>query len=122
MHSNIKENRKMNDELYILWTNSDPITSENMVFMYGQNALKMGWWNAVTIIIWGAPAKLVAENDTIRNRLQEMLQEGVTVSACKACADQLGVTHILEQVGIEVKYWGEELTELLKSHKTLITI
>jgi len=46
----------------------------------------------------------------------------VTVSACKACADQLGVTEALEEVGIEVKYWGEPLTEVLKAGEELLTI
>ena len=51
-----------------------------------------------------------------------MLSAGVTVSACKACADQLGVTDALSELGIEVKYWGEPLTELLKSGEKLLTI
>ena len=32
----------MSDELYILWTNADPITSEKMICMYGHNAMKNG--------------------------------------------------------------------------------
>jgi hypothetical protein len=110
------------EHLYILWTNSDPVTAEKMVFMYGLNAFKRGWWKEVTIIVWGATALLVSENDDIQKNIKEMLSSGVDVSACKACADQLGVTESLEEVGIEVKYWGEPLTEILKAGEKLITI
>ena len=110
------------EHLYILWTNNDTVTAEKMVFMYGLNDLKRGWWKRVTIIIWGATALLVSENDEIQEKIKELLSSGVAVSACKACADQLGVTESLEEVGIEVKYWGEPLTEILKAGEKLITI
>jgi hypothetical protein len=110
------------EHLYILWTNSDPVTAEKMVFMYGLNALKRGWWKNVTIIVWGATALLVSENDSIRKKIKELLSSGVAVSACKACSDQLGVTKALEKTGIEVKYWGEPLTQVLRSEEKLLTI
>jgi len=52
--------------LYVLWTNGDTITAEKMVFMYTINSLIHGWWEKVTLIIWGAPAKLVSEDAKIR--------------------------------------------------------
>jgi len=110
------------DHLYILWTNDDPITSEKMVFMYGVNSLLRGWWDKVTLIIWGAPTKLSAENTEIREKIREALNAGMHVTACKACADQLGVTETLEKMNVEVKYWGEPLTKILKSNETLLTI
>ena len=110
------------DHLYILWTNDDPITSEKMVFMYGVNSLLRGWWDKVTLIIWGAPTKLSAENTEIREKIREALNAGMHVTACKACADQLGVTEALEKMNVEVKYWGEPLTKILKSNEMLLTI
>jgi hypothetical protein len=110
------------DHLYILWTNGDPITAEKMVFMYGVNSLRRGWWKVVTLIIWGAPAKLSAENPGIQTKIREALDAGVHITACKACADQLGVTEALERMNVEVRYWGEPLTEVLKSGQTLLTI
>ena len=111
-----------NDHLYILWTNGDPITAEKMVFMYGVNSLVKGWWAKVTLIIWGAPAKLSAENTEIKGKIKAALDAGVHITACKACADQLGVTETLEKMNVEVKYWGEPLTKILKSGETLLTI
>ena len=54
--------------------------------------------------------------------LEEALDAGVHITACKACADQLGVTETLEKMNVEVKYWGEPLTKILKSGETLLTI
>ncbi len=108
--------------LYLLWTNDNLITAEKMVFMYSVNSLIHGWWEKVTIIIWGAPAKLVSEDENIQKMIKEALKAGVHITACKACADQLGVTEALEKFHIEVKYWGAPLTEILKKEEKLLTI
>ena len=108
--------------LYVLWTNDNPITAEKMVFMYTVNSLIHGWCEKVTLIIWGAPAQLVSEDVKMQEKVKEALDAGVHITACKACADQLGVTETLEKLGIEVKYWGVPLTELLTREETLLTI
>ncbi len=64
----------------------------------------------------------MAENEEIGNAIRQLLDNGVSFSACKACADQLGVTGVLEGLGIEVKFWGEPLTQLLKSKANLISV
>lgn len=110
------------NELFILWTNADPVTAEKMVMMYAVNSKLHGWWKEVTVILWGAPAKLVAESPVIQEKIQTGILAGVRFSACKACADQLGVTERLEAMGIEVIYWGEGLTGLLKEGKKLLTV
>ncbi|MGB5987953.1 MAG: DsrE family protein [Desulfobacterales bacterium] len=114
----------MNDnrQLYILWTNGDPVTSEKMVFMYGINALRHKWWEKVTLIVWGAPAVLATENAAIQAKIKEALEEGVYVAACKACADQLGVSEKLSALGIEVQYTGQLLTDILQSGAKLLTV
>ena len=110
------------DKLYILWTNDNLLTSEKMVLMYAQNSALHLWWKEVTVIIWGATAKLVAENELIREKIRLASHAGVKFSACKACADQLGVTDRLLELGIEVIYWGDGLTHILKENQKLITI
>ena len=110
------------DHLYILWTNGDPVTSEKMVFMYGINALRKKWWKKATLIVWGAPSVLATESAVIQGKIKEALSEGVYITACKACADQLGVTQKLEALGIEVQYTGELLTHILKNGEKLLTI
>jgi len=108
--------------LTVLWTNDNPVTAEKMVLMYTVNALAHGWWEKVTLVVWGAAATLVCDNPAVRQKVQEAIAAGVHVTACKACADQLGVSEKLEELGIEVKYWGTPLTEILKNGEPLLTV
>ena len=108
--------------LHILWTNDNMDTSQFMVMMYATNAMLKGWWDSVTVIIWGATAKLTAENEAIQERVKLAQHAGVKFSACIACARQLGVIDELEALGIEVIPWGPPLTELLQNNGKLITI
>lgn len=108
--------------LHILWTNDNFITAEKMVFMYAINAKINGWWEHVTLVVWGATAKLVAENERIQELIAEARENGIYVTACKACSDQLGVSEILEAHGIDVQYLGIPLTNVLKNDEKLITI
>jgi len=110
----------MEDELFILWTNDNLITTEKMVFMYAHNSILEGWWKKVTLIIWGSTAQLVAENKKVQEKLIVMMRDGVKISACKACADQLGVSEKLEDMGIEVIYWGSPLTKIMKEGSKLL--
>ncbi|AZO95152.1 DsrE family protein [Iocasia frigidifontis] len=109
-------------KLYILWTNADPITSEKMVMMYAINSKLNNWWQEVSIIVWGATANLIVESDLIQEKIKQAIHVGVNISACKACADQLGVSDTLVELGIELKYWGEDLTEILKANEKLLNI
>ena len=70
----------------------------------------------------GATAEFAATDPNIQKRLKQMMKDGVKFTACKACADQLGVGSRLEELGVELKYWGQPLTEILKNNQKLITI
>ncbi|HEX3007403.1 MAG TPA: DsrE family protein [Bacteroidales bacterium] len=110
------------ETLTILWTSDNKDTFFNMVSMYAVNSLKRGWWEEVTVIIWGASARLSGTDAQIQLELMEMIQQGVKVKACKACADAFEVAPFLEKTGIEVDYMGEPLTAILKSGTKLITV
>lgn len=108
--------------LHILWTNADIHIAQYMVMMYATNAMLNGWWDKVTVILWGATAKLAAESDVIKDRIVIAKQAGVEFSACIACANQLGVGEALRGQEIELKGWGEPLTELIQTGAHLLTI
>ena len=108
--------------LHILWTNADPITFQAMVAMYSKNSLLRGWWDEVTVIIWGATAKLTAENPIVQEELKLMAHTGVKISACIACARQLGVEDDIKKLDSELKAWGEPLTELLQNNEKVLSI
>jgi len=112
----------MEEKLYILWTNDNLLTSKEMVLMYAKNSLVFDFWKEVTVIIWGATAKLVAENEEIQPILKECIDQGVKFIACKACAAHLNVEYKLEKLGVDVFYTGKYLTKLIKEKENLITI
>jgi hypothetical protein len=118
----MKEESTMDDKLVMLWTNADPETAEMMVFMYAGNAIRRGWWDAVQIIVWGATARLVAENKEIQEQLLALQEDGVEVSFCISCAKKLGVYETIESLGFELIKWGVPLTEMIKSDAKIITI
>lgn len=109
-------------KLNILWVNDNPDTAHTMVFMYAINSIKNGWWDEVDVIIWGASAKLVAENEGVQERIKLAQMSGVNVIACKGCAIQFNVFDKLNELNIEVKGMGNPLTEILKNDEKIITI
>lgn len=112
----------MSKHLYIVWTNADPVTSENMVFMYASNSMKNGWWDDVTVVIWGSPQDLLCEDAAIRVGMEAARGLGVEFSACLTCADKLGRTEQLRAMGLEVVRWGAKLSGLLQSGAHVITV
>lgn len=110
------------DSLFILWTNADPVTANLMVFMYAENAIGHQKWDRIMIIVWGATAKLVAEDPQIQSRIRALQELGVRFSACITCAEELGVAETIRSLGIDLVKWLNPLTALLKGNKKLITV
>lgn len=108
--------------LYILWVTGNPISSEKMVLMYAINSKINNLWDEVHVIIWGASAKLAAEDKLIQDQIEIALHHGVKVEACEGCAVQLGVKEKLQWLGIDVKSVGEELTKALQEGVAVLTI
>lgn len=109
------------ERLNILWTSNDIDTFKNMISMYSLNSIKSGWWDEVNIIIWGGSTRLSGENTEVQKEIKKLMEGGVTVEACKACADKMKVSKTLKDLGVEVKYMSK-LTGLIKKKKHLITI
>jgi len=110
------------EKLNILWTTDNKDTIFNMLTMYATNSKKRDWWDQVNVIIWGASAKLAGNDAQVQAEILEMIKAGVTVEACKDCADKYSATETLEKLGVKVQYMGLPLTEYLKNGEKLITI
>lgn len=109
------------ENLVIVWTSDDPYVAERMVLMYAHAAKTAGWFDEVTLIIWGPSAKMVAENIKIREKLQDMQKDGVEIRACIVCANMYEVTEELKAMGFNVQGMGRPLTEYLKSGANVLT-
>jgi hypothetical protein len=119
---NDSDEQEQNNELYVLWKSGDKEVALSMAFVYTFNSKTRGWWDEVTLIVWGPSVKLLATDDEIQGRVCQMIDAGVHVTACIACAQIYGVVEILENLGIDVKPMGISLTELLKSGKKVLSV
>ena len=115
--------RESGDEtLYILWTNADRVTANLMVFMYAENSMRYHKWDVITIIVWGATTKLVAEDALIQSRIRALQELGVHFTACITCAEELGVADMIRSLNIDLVKWLNPLTALLRGNKHLMTV
>ncbi|MDJ0764322.1 MAG: DsrE family protein [Myxococcota bacterium] len=105
----------------MLWYDDDRFVAERVCLMYAHNAKIMNWFDVVELIIWGPSQRLLTEDQELQDTVTEMINDGVIVEACRACADLYGVTNELEALGITVKYMGEPLTEMIQSDWQVLT-
>jgi len=111
----------MKNELMIVWTTDNMDTVENMICLYALNAKKKGFFDEVTLLVWGASQRLLSEDESIKAKVKEMIEAGVKVVACKKCSENMGIEENLQSCGVDVFYTGELLTDWAKSGKPLMT-
>ena len=109
------------DSLVMVWSSGDREVALNMVFMYTLNSKKRVWWREIRFIVWGPSADLLSRDEELQEKIKEMGEDGIMLEACKACADNYGVSESLEELGIDVRYMGEPLTEYIKEGKPVLT-
>lgn len=102
------------DKLVVLWTSGDRDVALKMVFMYTFNAKKYGWWDDITLLVWGPSQKLLTEDEELQEYVKKMIESGIEVLACKGCADQYAIADKLEEIGVTVRYTGKDLTNFIK--------
>ena len=56
----------MKNELMIVWTTSNRDTILNMICLYALNAKLKGWFDEVTVLVWGASQQVLSEDNEIR--------------------------------------------------------
>ena len=109
-------------ELHILWTNDNILTSQLMVMKYSTKGMTNQWWDKITVILWGAPVKLAAENETVQECMKMAQHVGVEFSACIDCALQFDAVDKLKALGIESLPWAEKLTQIVKNRDPFISV
>jgi hypothetical protein len=107
--------------LAVLWTSGDPDVAHRVAFMYAHNAKKAGWFDEVTLIVWGPSQRLLVGDKDLQKKIKEMQADGVVVEACIACAMSFGIVEELKAIGITVKPMGQPLTNYLKSGWKVLT-
>ena len=110
-----------NEKLVILWSSGERDVARELVFKYSENSPRNGWWDEVTLIIWGPSARLLVGDQELQEGIEHLAGEGIKLEACKACTDGYGVSEQLAAMGIEVKYMGEVLTDYIKEGRRILT-
>lgn len=107
-----KENAQ--EKLLIVYTTADVNVFNKMIYIYALNSMKYGWWQEVEILTWGPSNESIANDEDLQKKIVQLQEAGVKISACKWCAESYGVAEKLIKLGVDVKYMGQPLTEMLK--------
>jgi hypothetical protein len=93
-----------------------------MLYIYTINAKKQGWFDDITMIVWGPSAKLLAEDKELQNLIKKLAKAGVKLEACSWCTEQYGVTEDLKKLGIDVRGMGKSLTDYIKDENMEVLV
>ena len=110
------------ENLVIIWSSADPETAQHMAFMYAKNAMLQGWWQRVRLVVWGPSARTLRNESELQELLPELQEAGVELMACKACAEAFGAGDALKYMGLDVRYIGQDLTDMLKEGWVCLTV
>ena len=81
--------------------------------MYARNVIKYGWLDNVKVVFFGPSEKLVADDAEVGNKAKEIAAM-TKCFACKAISEPDGVSENLAEIGIEVDYIGDVISNLIK--------
>jgi len=109
------------NKLAVIWSSGDIEVAEKVCLMYTHGAKRNGWFDNVTLIVWGPSAKLLTESPALQKKVKQMMDDGVVVEACTACAGMYDVVDELKGFGIDVKGMGVPLSDYLKDGWKVLT-
>ena len=110
-------------KVLVVWKSNNDIDIHNFVIPYCYNAVVQEWFDEVELLIWGASQEKVMNDTIIQQRVANLIKNKVKVYARKMCSDNVGATDTLKELGINVRYTGDLLTDRLKdSEYEVITI
>ena len=102
-------------KLLVVWTSDHIKDINNFIMPYSFNSKKQGWFDEVDVLIWGKSQIKVKEDKEVQEKIIKLINEGVNVYACKFCSDDLGVSELLESLGVTVMYTGVFLSDSQKN-------
>jgi len=114
-HLTAQESDEAQSRLAVLWTSGDPDVAHRVALMYTHTAKKVGWFDEVTLIIWGPSQRILVGNKDLQAKVKAMQEDGIIVEACIACAMSYGIVEDLRALGITVRGMGPPLTNYLKN-------
>ena len=104
----------MKENLLIVWSNGDLELANKFPLLYSSVILDREYWKTAHLMLWGPSILLVKDNKYIQDKIKQIQETGVKMSACFVCVEDYGARKILENLNIEVTHTGEFLTKALK--------
>ena len=86
--------------------------------MYAVNTAKYEWMDEVKLIFFGPAESLLLEDEDMQELLREFQRQRMTAVACKYLADREGTDAALSELGVEVSYVGEMISQLIRDGYT----
>lgn len=83
--------------------------------LYGGVSIPRGYWKRVHVMFWGASILCAKNDDVIREKVQNMMNDHVEFSSCIVCAQEYEAVDALEAIGITCNHTGELLTSALQN-------
>ncbi len=99
-----------NKHLVIVWKSDNETDIHNFIVPYAYNAKTHEWFDSVEVLIWGASQEKIMSDTLIQQRVMNLIKNEIPVYACKMCADKVGATETLENLGVQVMYTGVYLS------------
>ena len=115
-------NRTEDSKLAVLWSSGDADVAHKVCFMYTHAAKKAKWFDNVTLIVWGPSSRLLAGDKELQKKVKAMIDSGIVVQACVACANMYDVSDTLRELGVEVKPMGKPLSQILQGDWKMLTL
>ncbi|MEG0949147.1 MAG: hypothetical protein RR212_05990 [Bacteroidales bacterium] len=109
-------------KLTVLWTSGEKDVALKVVLRYIDNALEKKTWQEIDLIIWGPSVQLAGDDETIKLKLESLMQRGLKAKACIVCAEEYGVAPVLEKMGVTLSMVGEELTHIIQDQMPLLSL
>ena len=110
-------------KVLVVWKSNNDIDIHNFVIPYSYNAVMHEWFDEVELLIWGASQEKVINDTIIQQEVSNLIKNEIKVYACKMCSDKIGATDILKEIGVNVRYTGDLLSDRLKDKEyEVITI
>jgi len=116
-----QEEKATPSRLAVLWTSGDPDVAHRVAFMYTHAAKKVGWFDEVTLIVWGPSQRILLGDKDLQAKVKAMQKDGILVEACISCARSFGIVEELKALGLPVRGMGAPLTKYLKDGWKVIT-
>jgi len=104
----------MKENLLIVLTSENFDIAKNFPLLYSSVVLEREYWKTCHLMFWGPSIKLLATNSEIQEKILEIQETGVKMSACIVCVEEYDLVEKLESLNIVINHTGELLTQALK--------